>query len=123
VTEKLARRISSITDVPENWLQGSVEPTAPIPCRDGGDLTVEKLKDSIMNHGLMPMLDSDVPNTAAGSVIHRTMIDSVMTMIRAELVEYNRKPNSNVSDPLVELLEWVQKRIAARSALASMGIK
>lgn len=123
VTEKLARRISSITGVPEAWLQGSVEPTDSIPCRDGGELTVEKLKDSIMNHGFMPVFDSDEPNTASGSVIQRTMIDSMMAMVRAELIEYNRRPNPNVSDPLIDLLEWVQKRIAARNTLPSLGIK
>jgi hypothetical protein len=115
MSPKLAKRISFATGVSEGWLAGEADPAEPIPCRDGTTLTVEKLKDAIMEFGFMPKFLSDPPSPAVESVVNRVMIDSVMTMIRAELVDYARQPNPQTTDPTVELLEWLRKRASDRS--------
>lgn len=114
VSGKLAKRISIMTGVPEDWLQGTVEETDKIPSRDGGDLTAEKLKNTIIGQSLMPRFDSSENSPAVNSILNRTMIDHVMSIIREEVIAYSANPNPNQRDPTAELLEWMAKRIATR---------
>jgi hypothetical protein len=103
-----------MTGVPEDWLQGTVEETDKIPSRDGGHLTVEKLKNTIIGQSLMPRFDSSENSPAVNSILNRTMIDHVMSIIREEVIAYSTNPNPNQRDPTAELLEWMAKRIATR---------
>ena len=114
VSHKVANQLSAATGCHPQWLlDETVEEDCPIPTLGGGQLHHLVVLD-LFARRIESNLEQIQPPAVALDLTKRRMLDALLGMVAAEVLQFWDVPDDVCPDPVPELLEWLRNRSKIR---------